>query len=94
MFKFISGTNNVYVFIPFTTSTTNDNINFLNNVGKPIGSFVVSGTPVPLTAFNSVGETNYNVWFSANSGTNTILASNFIYQVPAQTATTGNALIT
>lgn len=82
-FKFSDGTRNVYVYIPVTTTgnAKNPDMVDLTASGGAVGSFVIGATPTPLTSFNMLDQTDYNLWYTAVSGFDTILVSNFIYKI-------------
>jgi hypothetical protein len=63
-------------------------------VSNAIGKFEVSGTATPLTPFNLLDLTDYNLWYSAIEGKTTILVSNFIFQVAKTTPSATPTLVT
>lgn len=88
IFKFTSGLNIVYVFVPVTTSITS-NPDLIATSPAAITSFAYGNS---LSAFNVLDQTDYNQWYSSTVGKTTILVSNFVYNIktaPAPTTTYG-----
>lgn len=94
LFQTASGTNSVYVYIPFTTvvSTTNANLVDLTSTAAPTNTISSWNGNGALSAFNFFDMTDYNQWYSITSGTSTALISKFIYAVASDS--NANAALT
>jgi hypothetical protein len=51
---------------------------------SPLNAFTYQ---LSLSAFNFLDQNNYNLWYTAVSGTNTVLVSNYIYRITATSVT-------
>ncbi len=85
LFQFSDGTNNVYVYVPFTTTgvTTNADVVDLTSTSSYVPSNSISSysSSSSLSAFNFFDTTEYNQWYTSVVGTSTILISKFVYKV-------------
>ena len=87
VFLFSSGSNNVYVYIPFTTAAvtvtdnTNPNIVDLTATSAPSNSLSSWDGNGALTPFNFLIQTDYNQWYTASINSDTVLISNFVYKI-------------
>ena len=89
VFLFNSGANNVHVYIPFTNTQYPDNADVidLTAANAPSNSLSSWNGLGILTPFNFFDQTDFNQWFTAVDGTNTVLISKFVYSI----ASTSNA---
>lgn len=84
MFKFSDGTNTVYVYIPVTTTAdAKNNHDFidLQQIGEALGSFSIGSGSTSLNIFNIFNKNDYNQWYTAVTGTTSILVSSFVYRI-------------
>lgn len=83
VFQFTSGVNNVYVYIPFTTTTTttNPSVVDLTLASAPSNSLNTWSGTAALSPFNFFDLTDYNQFYTAVIGTDTVLISSFVYAV-------------
>ena len=83
VFQFTSGVNNVFVYIPFTitSSTTNPDVVDLTVASAPSNSLSTWTGSAPLSPFNFFDLTDYNQFYTAVIGSNTVLISKFVYAV-------------
>ena len=80
VFLFNSGIHNVYVYIPFTTpDPTNPDIVDLTSSLAPSNSLAGWDGNGALSPFNFFDSTDYNQWYTATTGTTTVLISKFVY---------------
>jgi hypothetical protein len=103
IFKFSdSASNTVYVYIPIIDSTTTNAAALAKIANNPDtidltllgGSLSTFTYPTPLSAFNFLDQNIYNLWYTAVSGSTTILVSSYIYRIgTAPAATTSTAQI-
>ena len=93
LFQTSSGTNSIYLYIPFTTtaSTTNANLVDLTSTAAPTNTLSTWDGAGALSAFNFFDMTDYNQWYSITSGTSTVLISKFIYRVASDANALGSA---
>ena len=87
VFLFNSGIHNVYVYIPFTTiiSPTYPDLLNLTSPQAPSNSLDGWDGNGPLSPFNFFDNTDYNQWYTAVTGTNTVLVSKFVYRITSTT---------
>jgi hypothetical protein len=82
VFQFVSGINNVYVWVPFITSTpTGVDVIDLTSTLAPANAIESFNGDGALSAFNLFDKTDFNLWYALTSGTNTVLASRFVYRI-------------
>ena len=93
VFLFTSGSNNLFIYIPFTTGAISSNLNVdvvdLTSTSAPMNSlegWAASGGS--LSAFNFFDYTDYNQFYTQVIGSDTVLVSKFVYKVTAITAAT------
>jgi hypothetical protein len=91
VFQFSDGTNNIYLYVPFTTSGSSDNaaVVDLTSTAAPSAYSALKNfqiTNSSLTAFNILQRTELNQFYTSVVGKNTLLVSNFIFKV-ASTST-------
>jgi hypothetical protein len=84
LFKFTSGTTNVYVFVPFITASSSPisayEIDLSSNL-VPSNTLKDFNGNSALSAFNFLDLTTYNQWYSAFVGSDTVLVSTFVYKI-------------
>lgn len=97
VFTFTDGTNNVYVYIPVVTGDFKYNPDFVDlaQLGEALGSFSLASSPatVSLSVFNILNKNDYNQWYTAVRGTNTVLVSNFVYRIASVAGDTSEPVI-
>ena len=83
VFLFNSGIHNVYIYIPFVTTPdpTNPDIVDLTSPLAPSNSLAGWDGNGALSPFNFFDNTDYNQWYTATIGTNTVLISKFVYAI-------------
>jgi hypothetical protein len=69
------------------TITNNPDVIDLTNTATLGSSSLNAFTyQLALSAFNFLDQNNYNLWYTAVSGTNTVLVSNYIYRITTTAA--------
>ena len=91
VFLFNSGIHNVYVYIPFTSTSNNTYSDLIDLTSSLAPSNSLAGWDGngALSPFNFFDNTDNNQWYTAATGTNTVLISKFVYAI----ASTANANI-
>lgn len=100
IFKFTSNSNNVYLWIPITTSLTPANNSYnspdvvdLTSSKAPSNSLNTFTNTSSLASFNYFDLTDYNQWYTTVIGLNTLLVSKFIYKVASYATTSSSSTV-
>ena len=84
--QFSLGANNVFVYIPFVSTTSNTNPDIVHLTSSLVSNSIFNwGNSSSMAPFNFLDATDYNQWYTAVTGTNTVLISKFIYAVSSTT---------
>lgn len=85
VFKFYQSSTapTVFVYIPFTSTGSDSNLNVVDltqtsKISNSLSHYDGNGA---LSAFNFFDTTNYNQWFVQNIGTEYVLVSRYIYKI-------------
>ena len=93
-FLFSDGTNNVYVYIPLTTTvSTSVDVVDLTSTKAPMNALAGWDGSGSLTPFNFFDYTDYNQWYTQVIGTNTVLVNKFVYKITATNSKSTNAQV-
>jgi len=106
LFQFTSGSNMVYVYVPFSSKSISSNPTASNNLSPDLidltnsysllssNSLSSFNSNQTLTAFNFLDNTDYNQWYTSVIGTSTILISKFVYNINSVSTASSTSGIT
>lgn len=101
LFQFVNstGTESVYVYVPFVTGKPASSNTFVDlvdlttagsQIQLPSNTLQNLNVNSPLSAFNFFDNTDFNQWYTSVSGTNTVLVSKFVYNINSISGASGS----